>query len=144
MAETKDDIAAERDRLRAENDRLKGQLAAAGAAQGAYRPQQQFMLSEGDRQELALHGVVNVGGRLLTRDEVAAKLSWEQRGLDLGDAEPIPGTVQAPRTSAVEGVDFIYPSVAPGLIDPAVAGTPGISGPPATDTTPPATDTTGS
>lgn len=134
MAETKEEITAQRDQLRAENENLRGQLAAAGVQRGAYQPAQQFQLSEGDRQELATRGVVNIGGRMLTRDEVAAKLGDKQPSdrVDLGDAEPPAGTTAAARNAAVEGVDFIYPSVAPGVIDPAVAGTPGINGPAAT------------
>jgi hypothetical protein len=135
MAETKDDIAKDRDRLKAENEALRRQLAAAGGGPGrVVAPQQTFMLSEGDRQELAARGVVNVGGRLLTADEVRARLPEGQRDVDLGDA-PVPADLDRIRgrsSNAVEGVDFIYPSVAPGQIDPSVAGTPGISGPAAT------------
>lgn len=133
MAETKEQIAAERDALRAENDRLRLQLGAgtAGTAQAA---QHTFELSEGARQELAQNGEVVIGGVRMTRDQVRARLSADQQGLDLGTAEP-PNRVEQPARGGVEGVDFIYPSVAPGLIDPAVAGTPGINGPSA-DTAP--------
>lgn len=133
MAETKDDIAAERDALKAENERLRAQLAASPAAPRVYAPAQTFQLSEGDRQELVLHGAVNVGGRMMTREEVAAKLDDSQRNLELGSAKPDVSLLKATQRPAVAGVDFVYPSVAPGELDPAVAGTPGISGPAAGD-----------
>lgn len=142
MAETKDQIAEERDRLKAENAALRQQLAAGGVTGRVVAPTQTFQLSEGDRQELATRGVVSVGGRLLTADEVRERLPENQRGIDLGDA-PVPADLDRLRgrqSSAVEGVDFIYPSVAPGQIDPAVAGTPGISGPAADPVTVPAAD----
>jgi hypothetical protein len=126
VAETKEEITAERDQLRTEVEQLRGQLAAAGARVPA--PQYTFQLSEGDRQELVQRGVVNIGGRRMTREDVAAELSVDQLDVELGDATPVDAPAPA-RTGAVEGVDFIYPSVAPGLIDPAVAGTPGINGP---------------
>jgi hypothetical protein len=132
MAETKDDIAAERDKLREENNRLKAQLAAAGGSVQPYAPQQTFQLSEGDRQELAARGVVNVGGRMRTAAEVREMLPDSQRDVDLGDA-PVPNLPAGREQGATPGVDYVYPSVAPGQIDPAVAGTPGISGPAADD-----------
>lgn len=137
MAETKDDIAAERARLRAENNTLKAQLSQAGATPGAYRPAQTFQLSEGDRQELEMRGVVNIGGRLLTKAQVEQRMAAAgQRGVtidDAPDATKVDQRIidQAERGAGTRGVDFVYPSVAPGQIDPAVAGTPGISGPPA-------------
>jgi hypothetical protein len=139
MAENKDEIAAERYRLREENDRLlaevdslKGQLTTAGGGRVA-APQHTFQLSEGDRQALAIHGQINVGGRMRTREEIAGMLQadgnrGDQGAVDLGDAEP-PAPVRDIDRPGVPGVDFVYPSVAPGEIDPAVAGTPGISGP---------------
>jgi hypothetical protein len=134
MAETKDEIAAERDQLKDENERLRSQLAATGTAAGR-TPQAQhtFQLSEGDRQELAAHGQVNIGGVMRTREEIEGMLGPDQMDVDLGDAEPAQqGPPQQPR-SEIRGVDYVYPSVRPGEIDPAVAGTPGISGPAATD-----------
>jgi hypothetical protein len=129
MSETKDEIAAERDRLQLENEQLRRQLAAAGAGPRAYAPTQRFQLSEGDRQELAMRGVVNVGGRMMTRDEVAAELESDQLDIDLGEGEPATDVPPLRPRSAIPGVDFVYPSVEPGKIDPAVAGTPGINGP---------------
>lgn len=134
MTELKEDIAAERDRLREENENLRGQLAAAGARPAGTR-RVEFQLSEGERQELLAHGVVNVGGVRMTREDVEERLGEHQDGIDLGDAEPVDAALAAERgpRGAIRGVDFIYPSVRPGEIDPAVAGTPGINGPAATD-----------
>lgn len=138
MAETKDEIAAQRDALLAENENLRGQLAAAGGR--VVRPQHTFMLSEGARQELQLYGVTNIDGRRWTIDEVRAKLAeQEQDGVEIADPDP-----SVARTAAVglrpqgktPGVDFVYPSVAPGQIDPAVAGLPGINGPAAPSVAP--------
>lgn len=66
MAETKDEIAAERDELREENERLRAQLderdAGAGAAEKR-RPQRPTdgdgnpILSAGERADLVAHGV---------------------------------------------------------------------------------------
>jgi hypothetical protein len=138
MTENVKDVAAERDALRAENDNLRTQLAAAGAARpGQAAPvQHTFQLSEGDRQELEMRGVINVGGRQMTKDEVMAELrkTEDQRNVKIADApdgtrvdvSKLPGVGKG-----VAGVDFVYPSVERGKIDPAVAGTPGISGPPA-------------
>jgi len=144
MPETKDDIAAERDQLRAENEQLRGQLAAAGATATAGRaatPQYRFELSEGDRQELEMRGVVSIGGRLMTRDEVLAELAAagpdeqgnnDQSGVQIAEAPAatrvdvasLPG-----RGPGIAGVDYVWPSVERGKIDPAVAGTPGVNGP---------------
>jgi hypothetical protein len=136
MAETKEEIAAERDDLREQNERqtaeienLRGQLAASGAAARTYAPSQQFALSEGDRQELVQRGVVNIGGRRMSREQVAAALPDSYANVDLGTAEPADGDLQDAERSKIRGVDFVYPSVEPGLIDPKVAGTPGINGP---------------
>lgn len=138
MAETKDDIAGERDQLRAENNALKAQLEQAGRAAAAYRPAQTFQLSEGDRQELEIRGVVNVGGRLMTKADVEEAMAVAgQRGVTIADApeatkvsDQVLGDAAA-RGDGIRGVDYVYPSVAAGKLDPAVAGTPGISGPPA-------------
>lgn len=142
MSETKDQIAAERDQLRAENENLRGQLSAAGAGR-AYQPAAQFILSEGNRQELLQHGVTTIGGRRATREQVAEATRGNPTyaNVDLGDRDPDPQPAGRP-VAGVPGVDFVYPSVAPGLIDPDVAGLPGISGPPATeaDLAPPAAD----
>jgi hypothetical protein len=131
MAELKEQIEAERDELREENHRLKAQLAAAGRPARANQAEQQFVLSEGHRQELVANGVVNVNGRRMTRADVEEALGDEQQGLELGDAEPADGLGEQleQERAGIRGFDYVYPSVAPGLIDPAVAGTPGINGP---------------
>lgn len=150
MSETKDEIAAERDRLRAENENLRGQLAASGATRTAGTaavPQHRFQLSEGDRQELEIRGVVAIGGRLYTREEVLAELAKagpdeqghnDQSRVEIAEAPAAtridPATLATRTGPGVPGVDFVYPSVERGKIDPAVAGTPGISGPSADET----------
>lgn len=137
MSETKDEIAAERDALRAENENLRGQLAAAGAARPgtAAAVQHRFTLSEGARQELELTGSTNIGGRLRTRDEVMAMLDDRHDRVEIAEtpADQIRPIPQLRDPAGIAGVDYVYPSVAPGVIDPAVAGTPGISGPAAQD-----------
>lgn len=139
MTETKADVEAQRDALRAENENLRGQLAAAGATRQTATPQHVFQLSEGDRQELEIRGVVSINGRLMTKAEVEAAMAEAgQRGVTIRDA-PEGTRVDAGRLAGltgpgVRGIDFVYPSVARGLIDPAVAGTPGINGPAATET----------
>jgi len=139
MTETKDDIAAERDTLRAENDRLRAQLTAAGRPAGVTPAQHTFQLSEGDRQELEIRGVVNIGGRMMTREEVLAELGADPQGNNDQSGVQIAEAPEATRIDqgalpnvtgpGIRGVDYVWPSVERGKIDPAVAGTPGISGP---------------
>lgn len=127
MAETKEEIAAERDALRAENENLRGQLAAAGVRRTV--PQHTFMLTEGQRQELEATGLTVVGGREVTIAEVREMLPESQSNVVIEDPRHPQRPLPVARREAVRGVDFIYPSVAPRQIDPEVAGTPGISGP---------------
>lgn len=126
----KDQLAA----ALAENESLRAQLAAAppGTAR-AYQAPYTFQLSEGDRQELEAHGAVNIGGRMMTKDDVVkAMAAAGQKGVTIADApeatrldlNALPG-----RGPGVAGIDFVYPSVERGKIDPKVAGTPGINGP---------------
>lgn len=134
---TKAALEAEVQRLRDENDNLRGQLVAAASTAGAapYRPAQEFFLSEGDRQELETNGVANIRGRLMTTAEVREALKGTKlEGVEIKDAKP--GTDRSAAVAAaraeprnIRGVTFVYPSVADGLIDPAVAGRPGINGP---------------
>lgn len=109
MAETKEDIAAERDALRAENEELRAQLArtdlatTAGIAPAVHR----FVLSEGERQELAMRGVVAVGGRLRTAEQVRELLGPDQQDIDLGTATP-PPLAGNPEPGSVPGLDVIH------------------------------------
>lgn len=139
---TKAALEVELARLQADNDRLQAQLAGTPAAYvgRVAVPQHTFQLSEGDRQELEIRGAINVNGRLMTRDDVIAAMEEAgQRGVTIAEApestrldERTIAQAKAERTG-VRGVNYVYPSVAPGKIDPAVAGTPGITGPAATD-----------
>jgi hypothetical protein len=133
MPETKDDIARERDELKRENESLR-------RAQGASRPgvwqPTRFLLTEGDRQELEMFGVATIGGRRMTIDEVRDKVAGtDQADVQLNDPTPEldrRDEFHGPATThpaGIRGFDYVYPSVAPGQIDPAVAGTPGINGP---------------
>lgn len=88
MAETKEEITADRDELRKQvmhlRERiadLQHQLAAAGTPAPV---EHTFRLSEGARQELARDGHVLVAGQRLTRDEVAERLPDSQAGIELG------------------------------------------------------------
>lgn len=136
---TKAELADQLVAAQRENGQLKAKLAAAGRPAGN-GPAYVFQLSEGDRQELELHGVISgPGGRLMTKaDVVEAMANAGQEGVEIADAPDAtridPATLAARTGPGVEGVDFIYPSVERGKIDPAVAGTPGISGPAATST----------
>jgi hypothetical protein len=121
--------------LRAENARLRQQLISSGQQPaGAAQTQHRFALTEGDRQELELYGVATIGGRLMTVDD--ARTAAEEAGLEVTIGDPSEAldrraqvaTEQGERT-AVRGFDYVYPSVAPGQIDPKVAGMPGINGP---------------
>lgn len=111
MAELKDDIAAERDALRAENEELRAQLARtdlAASAGIAPAPQHQFVLSEGERQELATRGVIAVGGRLRTADQVRELLGDDQQDVDLGTATPPPLAGEQPAAGSVPGLDVTH------------------------------------
>jgi hypothetical protein len=138
---TKDEIDADNQRLEQENVALKAQLAAAiSAGRTAPGAQHVFQLSEGDRQELEIRGVVAINGRLMTRaDVVKAMAAAGQKGVTIKEAPAetaLTVTADTPGMGpGVRGIDYIYPSVERGKIDPAVAGTPGINGP-AADTKP--------
>lgn len=120
--------------LRQENARLRAQLAAAGGR--VQQPEHTFQLSEGDRQELEIRGVVNIGGRLMTTEEVRAAMDGADGGqedVEIADAPEEtrvdPGVLQQVTGPGVRGIDYVYPSVERGYIDPALAGLPGINGP---------------
>lgn len=129
MAETKDEIAADRDRLQLENEQLRGSLAAAGVGPRVQQPAHTFQLSEGQRQELVMNGYTNINGVIRTRDEVQEMLGEDQAAVELGDGDPPAGTPVVQPRSEIRGVSHVYPSTRPGFIDPSVAGLPGISGP---------------
>jgi hypothetical protein len=129
MNETKEDIAAQRDALLAENKMLQDKLAAAGVGSRVQQAEHTFILSEGARQELLINGQTNVGGVMRSRTDVRKLLGKEQQNVDLGTAEPPAGLPKPQERSKIRGVDFVYPSVEPGFIDPDLAGTPGINGP---------------
>lgn len=129
MSETKEQVTEQRDALLAEVERLRGQLAAAGTRAVDAPAAHRFFLSEGGRQELELYGVVNIGGKQRTRDEVLAMLDDSQAGVEIAEVDPGSRLAPARPQGTTPGVDFVYPSVAPGELDPAVAGTPGVSGP---------------
>ena len=132
---TKADLEQQLAAARAENVALTARLEAAGGQRGTAPVQHKFTLTEGDRQELGLYGVATIGGRLMTREE--AQEAAEQAGQPVEIDEPSaeldrrPGLVRqlGERGQGVRGFDYVYPSVAPGKIDPAVAGTPGVHGP---------------
>jgi len=124
MAETKEEIAAERDQLRAELERTQGELAAAragGASQARVtmvgRPE--FGLSEGERQALEANGVANSAfdGRLLLADDYGIEVKTDLARRNIEHAREAAAKANA-GTGAIWGVDFVYPSVAPGVLDP--------------------------
>ena len=126
-------MAQTKEQLQKENEALRAQLAAVGGGRVA-APAHTFQLSEGDRQDLELYGVINYGGRQLTKADVEAEMAKAgQRGVEIADAPDATRVQVDPARMAAgpgqRGIDFVYPSVERGLIDPAVAGTPGINGP---------------
>jgi hypothetical protein len=119
MPETKDDLTAQRDTLLAENERLRGELAAArvGAASPARvtlaTPDPNF-LCEGDRQALEINGVVNsaTSGKQLLASDFGVTVKTEQGRENLKRAQA--QTTQ--EREGIRGVDFVYPSVARGVL----------------------------
>lgn len=94
-------------------------------------------LSEGDRQQLVQQGYATLGGQVYTVAEARELLKRTGQDVELDDPSPavakeaarVVAAQRRPDVAAQRGLTHVYPSVAPGLIDPAVAGTPGINGP---------------
>lgn len=124
------ELVAERDRLQRENENLRGQLAAAAANRVA-TPVHTFQLSQGQLAELEATGRTNVGGKLMDASEVRSLMPDDQRRVEIATppAEQVAALPPARPQGNTPGVDYVWPSVRPGAIDPAVAGTPGINGP---------------
>ncbi len=126
MAETKDQIEAQRDDLlrqaadqQAEIERLQGELAAARAGGGSparVTLAEPVGLSEGDRQALRVAGVVTnpATGKL----ELASDHGIEVVTVDGRAALERAQKDRAEGRGAIRGVDFVYPSVAPGVLAP--------------------------
>lgn len=122
---TKAALEADNERLTAENERLKGELAAARA--GAASPAQvtmsapavpgrpAFGLSEGERQALIMNGVVNSAfdGSLILASDHGIEPVTEIGRKNLAHASKV---VIEEQRKAIRGVDFVYPSAAPGVL----------------------------
>lgn len=116
MPETKAD-------LQAENERLRAQLAAGGSgltrvtfpARPAFRGDTE--LSEGERQDLEINGVTNSpfdGRRLLASDfGIEPTTDWGRENLRREQERR-----ERERGEGIEGVDYIYPSIRPGVLAP--------------------------
>lgn len=124
------DRASEVTSLRQENARLRARLAALGATVGS-QAEHTFQLSEGQRQEINATGFTTVDGERLSASAVEHLLGGDQEGVELDPPDVPDDQPQPTAPTNIRGFDFVYPSVERGRIDPAVAGTPGISGPPA-------------
>lgn len=116
---TKEALAARNDALVSENETLRGELAAAraGGASPARvtlaAPDPKF-LCEGDRQALEVNGVVNssLTGRQLLASDFGIKVKTEQGQENLRRAQAETSEERA----GIRGVDFVYPSVARGVL----------------------------
>ena len=116
---TKAAVEAQRDALQAQVERLQGELASAraGGASPALvtlaAPDPNF-LCEGDRQALEINGVVNsatTGRQLLASDfDITVKTEQGRETLRRAQAQT------AQEREGIRGVDFVYPSVARGVL----------------------------
>jgi uncharacterized protein YciI len=130
---TKEELEAQVSRLQTDNERLRGQLAAAGNRPAANVPAALPFLTEGQRQELLTFGQTTRagGGAALSLSE-ARELFPD---VDLSDAtDAALAADERLRTEVLErasirGVTHVWPSIEPGVLDPAAVGLPGISGP---------------
>jgi hypothetical protein len=116
---TKAALEVERDALQAKVEQLQGELASARAGGGSpalvtlAAPDPNF-LSEGDRQAMEINGVVNsaVTGRELLASDFGITVKTEEGRRNLERAQ-----ARTPQERAgIRGVDFVYPSVAPGVL----------------------------
>lgn len=122
---TNKELEQENEALRAELEQARGQLVDLQANAGAStarvtfpaRPQYRSgtTLSEGERADLELYGVARdpfTGGQILASDHGVDVKTKEGRA-NLARAQARPDRDPRP---AREGVDFVYPSVAPGVL----------------------------
>lgn len=128
---TKAALEADNKRLQDENERLRSQLVEARSAHGAVagsparvtfagRPEFRggTKLSEGERQQLELDGVISDvhGGGMLYADDFGVEVTTEDGRNRLAKAREKDA---ADARAGIQGVDYVYPSVAPGVLDPA-------------------------
>jgi hypothetical protein len=116
---TKAALEVERDALQAQVEQLQGELASAraGGASPARvtlaTPDPDF-LCEGDRQAMEINGVVNSAttGRQLLASDFGIEVKTEQGRENLRRAQE----QTAQEREGIRGVDFVYPSVARGVL----------------------------
>lgn len=124
MTETKAELEERAAALEAENEQLRGQLATAGVGRVVQPAPRRPWLSEGERQELAMYGETNspFTGERLTTEGVRAELAKDPRAsrVEIPDADQSVARAAVPRPARdrqpIDGVDFVYPSVAPGQL----------------------------
>lgn len=104
--------------LEGENERLRRELAESKADQRlSHGRSSRPFLSEGERADLELHGVTNspFNGERLTAEEEGVETI---RDPELSELPP----VRTGSRGAVEGFDYVYPSIAPRVLDPKLTG----------------------
>lgn len=122
---TKEELERENEALRAQLEQATGQLTEMRATAGASTARVTFparpdyrggtTLSEGERADLELYGVARdpfTGAQILASDHGVDVKTAEGRA-NLARAQARPDRDPRP---AREGVDFVYPSVAPGVL----------------------------
>jgi hypothetical protein len=123
---TKADLEQQLAAVREENERLQSQLLEARSAHGAVSParvtfggrptfRSGTQLSEGERQQLEVDGVINDAhtGGLLYADDYDVEVKTEDGRQRLAKAREKLG---ADERAGIRGVDYVYPSVAPGVL----------------------------
>jgi hypothetical protein len=106
--------------LEGENERLRRELAESKNDQRLSRGHSSRpFLSEGERADLEFYGATNspFTGERLTAEGEGVETKRE------ADALELPPTRTGSR-GAVEGFDYVYPSVAPRVLDPKLTGEP--------------------